>query len=82
MDTPDAESNGLELVATKDMIQELQRRHDDFVLAAAQNKTEEFDDMTLCFGGSLHGIMGLITVAELAVKTGIGGRDVDEDAID
>ena len=77
MDTPDS---SLELTDTTALIEELQKRHDDFVLIAAQNRSKEFDDMTFCFRGSLHGILGLISVGELAVKNGIGGAELDDDS--
>lgn len=80
MATPESES-GLEFVETTELIKELQKRHDDFVLIAAQDRSREFDDMTFCFRGSLHGILGLISVGELAVKNGIGGAEIDDDSL-
>lgn len=67
--------NHLELVSSTDLIQELQARFDDFVLIAAQHRTKLMDDITVCFGGSLHGVFGLLDLARLAAESGSGGMD-------
>ena len=74
-DTP----NPLELVSTDSMIKELQRRHDDFVLLAAQHRTNTFDGIMVCFGGSLHGVFGLLSIAKITLSNGAGGTDENEE---
>jgi len=70
-------NNPLEFVDTDAMIKELQKRHDDFVLLAAQHRTDTMDGITVCFGGSLHGVFGLLSVAKVSL-TG-GQEEVNED---
>ena len=74
----------LEYVSSTDLIEELQGRFDDFVLIAAQHRTKLMDDITVCFGGSLHGVFGLLDLARLAAESGSGGMDesTEEDVID
>ena len=57
------------------MIKELQRRHDDFVMLAAQHRTDTMDGITVCFGGSLHGVFGLLAIARVSLETGSGEID-------
>lgn len=74
MDTP----SPLEFVGTPTLIRELRARHDDFVLVAAQHRSQTFDDVVVSFGGSLHGVFGLLSLAKIALETGVGGPDEDE----
>tara|TARA_Y100000593_G_scaffold81425_1_gene152367 strand:+ start:1044 stop:1283 length:240 start_codon:yes stop_codon:yes gene_type:complete len=78
MQDPD---ESLVLVPTTALIQELTNRHDDMVLMAAQHRSTSFDDVTVCFGGSLHGNLGLLEVARQAILNGIGGPDDEENSI-
>ena len=66
------EMEPIDLLPTHYIISELQKRFDDFILVAAQNKTESFDDITMCFRGSFHGVMGLCSLANLAIEAGMG----------
>ncbi len=68
-------NNPLEYESTDAMIKELQRRHDDFVLLAAQHKTDTMDGITVCFGGSLHGVFGLLSIARVSLEGGAGEID-------
>jgi len=74
VDTP----NPLEFVSTPALIREIRARHDDFVLVAAQHRSKTFDDVIVSFGGSLHGVFGLLSLANIALETGVGGPDDDE----
>jgi len=68
-------NNPLEYVDTQSMIKELRKRHDDFILCAAQNRTSTLDGITFCFNGSLHGVFGLLHIARVTLEGGSGGLD-------
>ena len=73
-------NNPLEFVDTDAMIKELRKRHDDFVLLAAQHRTDTMDGITVCFGGSLHGVFGLLSIAKVSLTGGSG--EIDENITD
>jgi|TARA_R110002096_G_scaffold18987_3_gene63926 hypothetical protein len=62
--------DSLEFVQSDKMIEELHKRFDTFVLLANANRTDDVDDLTLCFGGAYHSILGLLEVGRIAVDSG------------
>jgi hypothetical protein len=60
----------LEYVESEKMIQELHKRFDTFVLLAASNRQKDEDDVTICFGGPFHTILGMLELGRMAVEAG------------
>ena len=65
----------LTFIPSDDMIKELQNRYDEMVLLGASKRTEEMEDITVCFTGSYHACVGLIELGKLAIQSGGGNED-------
>ena len=68
----------LTFIPSDDMIKELQSRYDEMVLLGSSKRTEETEDITVCFTGSSHACVGLIELGRLAITTG-GSNDDSSD---
>ena len=62
--------NELEFVSSKDMIMELQRRHDEMILLGAVKRTGETEDLTVSFSGAYHSCVGLMEIGRIALQAG------------
>jgi len=60
----------LEFIESDKLIEELHKRFDTFVLLACSSRTVSVDDLTICFGGAFHSIIGLLEVGRIAVESG------------
>lgn len=65
-----------DFIESEKMIEELQRRFDTMAFLACSNRTVSSDDLTICFGGAFHSIIGLLEVGRLVVEA--GGQSQDE----
>lgn len=68
------EDDEFEFVESERLIGELQKRFDTMVVLACSNRTEETDDLTICFGGAFHSILGLLEVGRIVIEAGGGER--------
>ena len=69
----DEDKDELDFVESEKLLAELQKRFDTMVFLACSNRTQSTDDLTLCFGGAFHSIIGLLEVGRIGVEAG-GGR--------
>lgn len=68
----------LTYVQSDEMIKELQSRFDEMVFLGCAKRTEETEDITVCFTGSYHSCVGLIELGRIAVQA--GGTPDDNDS--
>lgn len=69
----------LNFVPSEEMIKELQSRYDEMVFLGSAKRTEETEDITVCFTGSYHACVGLIELGRIAVQSGGGSDENDPD---
>jgi len=72
------DDNEFEFVGSSRLLAELQKRFDTMVFLACSNRTKSEDDLTICFGGAFHSIIGLLEVGRIAIEAG-GGRIEDDE---
>ena len=73
------ENNDLDFVESERLIAELQKRFDTMVVLGCSNRTRSTDDLTICFGGAFHSIIGLLEVGRIVIEA--GGHN-ESDAVD
>lgn len=71
------ENDDLEFVGSDRLLTELQKRFDTMVFLACSNRTQSSDDLTICFGGAFHSIVGLLEVGRIAIEASGGHNDDD-----
>tara|TARA_Y100001938_G_scaffold137054_1_gene200743 strand:- start:388 stop:618 length:231 start_codon:yes stop_codon:yes gene_type:complete len=67
----------LDFVTTDEILKELKKRFDDFIIVGSAKRTSEQDDYVITFKGTYHGILGLCELGRLAAEA--GGDDVKDD---
>lgn len=70
------EHGPLDFIPTTNLLKELRSRHDTMVFLAANNRTQDVEDVTVAFEGPFHSILGLVELGKCAVMNGISD---DED---
>lgn len=61
----------LDMIPTTKLLDELRTRHDTMVFLAANNRTEDVEDVTVAFQGPFHSVLGLVEIGKHAVMNGI-----------
>tara|TARA_Y100001963_G_scaffold113652_1_gene157452 strand:+ start:1660 stop:1875 length:216 start_codon:yes stop_codon:yes gene_type:complete len=68
----------LEFVESKNLIKELQKRHDEMVIIGAVKRTGETEDLTVAFAGSYHACVGLMEIGKLALMGGTSDENYSD----
>ena len=68
----------LEFVESKNLIKELQKRHDEMVIIGAVKRTGETEDLTVAFAGAYHACVGLMEIGKMALMGGTSDENYSD----